>query len=154
VEYTTYDAARLALGDWIKTNPDWPDSRDPAFHPDLFRHKITPQDFELAMVCHICAFIDEEEPYAVAAAFGQVIMNRTPENGSPYQTASKMMEPCTFDPRNHDIIIRLLHNVENLVSRQLYDPTNGATHYLHINAVAPGAAQSSSRVTIGRYIFI
>jgi hypothetical protein len=151
MDHLTYDAARNALTDWLKVHSGWPDSRDPEFHLAL---KCTPQDFEKAMVCHICALEAEEQPYAGAAAIAHVVMNRTDPSGSPYQTATMILAPCSFRPLNEAILERLLHNVDALFDRRLYDPTLGATDYINIHDLAPGAKSSPSRVTIGDLLFV
>lgn len=149
----TYEAARRALSDWLSTEADWPDSRDPAFQKHLFHNKVTAQDFEKAMVCHICALEAEEEPYAVAAAIALVVMNRTPVEGSPYLSACELSEPISFGPWNADILTRLLHNVDSLFDRELYDPTNGSTSFTNIHLLDPGTVPAPARVTIGSYLF-
>lgn len=153
MDRTTYDSARRALYDWLETESGWPDSRDPEFQRHLFKNRCTPQDYEKAMVCHICALEAEEEPYAVAAAIGHVVMNKCGE-GSPYVAASFLLEPVTFEPLNEPTLTRLLHNVDSLFARELYDPTLGAQTYVDVRDIRAGQIPTATRVSIGNFIFL
>ena len=150
----TYHRARAALTLWdAEKGGLWPDSRDPEFQNYLFQSGVTPQDYEKAAVCHICALLSTGQPYAVSAALALVVMNRTEEDASPYQTAAEMLHPTTALPDNLDALDRLLHNVEALFNRELYDPTNGSTTFTDIRDLSPGAISTPSRVSIGNFLF-
>ena len=139
MDFKTFQKSMDLIDNWRtaeeKKSNEWPDPRDPVFQKYLEESGVVSQDLEKSLVA-LCSWREGQfELYPGMSAVLHVLVNLGKEDPRGYLTDERFLMSMEDDPWSDEHpkeeinFIRLLENLDLVLSRRTFDITGGATYF-------------------------
>lgn len=129
------DFLRSWRSKYSRTEDTYPDSRDPSLRDEMVDAGIVPQDLERSLVALAAWREGLDDVYRGVSAFAHLIRNRNQKGMFRSHLTDQDQFPSMTDPEDdriseypekHEIIVRLLENLEDILDGRTNDITQGS----------------------------